>query len=243
MESIDILTEQHVTIKYEPASLIARIGALLLDYFFMFSYLYAISYSISTFLPSGFFGLNVYIIWSIFLLPLLTYHFLFESILGGRTLGKMIVKIKVTNKDGSTPGIGAYFLRWLLMPVDMFPSGGIGILFIAFSSYHQRLGDMAAGTIVVKTNPSLLLDLDETYYEFSDDYEPTFKEVTRLSEGQILFIVNLLTAPKNRGTVIESLNELANKVKSILKIDSFLSDRQFLETIVRDYNYYATLEI
>jgi hypothetical protein len=129
------------------------------------------------------------------------------------------------------------------MPVDMFPSGGIGALFIVFSSYHQRIGDMAAGTIVIKTNPSLRMDLDETYYEFSDDYEPTFKEAAQLSEGQVTFIINLLLVRKNSEALAEPVYELAQKVKGILNIDSFLNDRVFLETIVRDYNYYATLGI
>jgi len=40
-----------------------------------------------------------------------------------------------------------------------------------------------------------------------------------------------------------SITELANKVKSILNVESNLDDRKFLETIVRDYNYYAALEV
>jgi uncharacterized RDD family membrane protein YckC len=243
MESIDILTGQHVTIKYEPASLIARTGAVLLDYFFMFAYVFAIIYSFVKDAVHTSSDSNAYILLIIFLLPAFFYHFLFESLLGGRTLGKIIVKIRVTNKDGSVPGIGAYFLRWILLPVDLFPSGGLGVLFIVFSSYHQRLGDMAAGTVVVKSYPSLRMDLDETYYEFSDDYEPTFKEVSNLSEGQINFIIQLLTMPRNSASLPLSLNELANKVKDVLKIKSLLYDRQFLETIVRDYNYYVTLGI
>ncbi|MDR3237906.1 MAG: RDD family protein, partial [Spirochaetia bacterium] len=167
MESIDILTGQHVAIKYEPASVVARMGALLLDYFFMSVYFFALLYTLFELedsikqLMRHSEGIT-YTLFVIIYLPFVAYHFIFESLTGGKTLGKMIVKIQVTRMDGSVPGIGAYFLRWLLMPVDMFPSGGIGALFIVFSSYHQRIGDMAAGTIVVKTNPSLKMDLDET---------------------------------------------------------------------------------
>jgi uncharacterized RDD family membrane protein YckC len=248
MESIDILTGQHVAIKYEPASVIARLGALLLDYFFMSVYFFALLYTLFNFedslgqLMSLSQGIT-YTLIVVLYLPFIAYHFIFESLTGGKTLGKMIVKIQVTRMDGSIPGIGAYFLRWLLMPVDMFTSGGIGALFIIFSSYHQRIGDMAAGTIVVKTNPSLRMDLDETFYEFSDDYEPTFKDAAQLSEGQITFITNLLLVPNKREALIEPIHELAQKVKGILNADSFLNDRIFLETIVRDYNYYATLDI
>jgi hypothetical protein len=88
-----------------------------------------------------------------------------------------------------------------------------------------------------------VFDLDESFYEFPDDYEPTFFRVDRLTAGQIAFITNLLIEPKNKNAVSGSIIELANKVKAILNVESNLNERIFLETIVRDYNYYATLEI
>jgi uncharacterized RDD family membrane protein YckC len=245
MESIDILTGQNVTIKYQPATILARMCALLLDHFFIIAYFFAVTY---TFL-GGKMNITNHLSqsWSVtivalFWLPAFGYHFIFESLLGGKTPGKMIAKIKVTNIDGSTAGIGAYFMRWILMPVDMFPSGAIGAAFIIFSNYHQRLGDMAAGTVVVKTNSSTLLDLDETYYEFPEDYQPTYFNVDRLTDGQIAFIMNLLIEPVDKGAVRESVTELADKVKKILNTD-YIDDRRFLETVLRDYNYYASLGI
>lgn len=244
MESIDILTGQNVTIQYQPATILQRLAALLLDRFFIFAYFFALYVLYYNFWRLNF-TFSEWLIVLIFLLclPVLGYHFIFESIWAGKTPGKMIVKIKVTNVDGSVPGISSYFLRWLLMPVDMLFVGTVGALFIILSRNHQRLGDMAAGTIVIKTNPSLLFDLDESYYEFADDYNPTFINVDRLSNGQIAFLTKLLIEPKNRTAVDNSLSELADKVKTILNVESKLDDRRFLETILRDYNYYATLEI
>jgi len=243
MESIDILTGQNVVIRYQSATILQRIGARLLDYFFIFTYIFSIYYFLWEVLKSQFYSNQVAVIFIILWLPALGYHFIFESMLGGKTPGKMIVKIKVTNSDGSISGIGSYFLRWILSPVDLFFSGSVGILFIILSKNHQRLGDMAAGTIVVKTDPSLTFDLDESYYVFPDNYEPTFIHVDRLTAGQIAFITNLLVEPKNKNAVNESIIELANKVKAILNVESNLNERKFLETIVRDYNYYAALEI
>ena len=244
MESIDILTGQNVTIQYQPATILQRLGALLLDNLFILIYLFALYSLYSNFRYHGYlFSDRLIIVIFLLCLPVFGYHFIFESILAGRTPGKMIVKIKVTNVDGSIPGIGSYFMRWLLRPVDTLMGGAIGALFIIFSRNHQRLGDMAAGTIVVKTNLSLLFNLDESYYEFSDDYEPTFINVNRLSNGQIVFMTNLLIEPKNKAAVDASISELAGKVKKILNAESKLDDRQFLEIILRDYHYYATLEI
>jgi len=243
MESIDILTGQNVTIEYQTATILQRAGARLLDYFFIIVYLFSIynlfSVIVKKPLNSDFIFIAI-LLW----LPVLGYHFIFESVMGGKTPGKVIVKIKVTNIDGSTPGIGAYFMRWLFSPIDVFILwGSIGALFILLSRNHQRLGDIAAGTVVVKTDPSLALDLDESYYEFPDNYNPTFIHVDRLSGGQIALITNLLIEPKNKDAMSDSITELANKVKSILNVESSLDNRKFLETIVRDYNYYAALEI
>jgi len=244
MESIDILTGQNVTIRYEPANIVRRMSALLLDYLFMGMYIFVLFYSyFELIFPNIPDDAMINILAIILLLPVMGYHFIFESTMGGRTPGKIIAKIKVTNLDGSTPRLVDYFLRWILLPVDMFPSGGLGTLFILFSKNHQRLGDLAAGTTVVRTESVSQLSLDEHFYEFSDDYQPTFKEVNLLTDGQILFISNLLQDPKNKNVVDYTAIELAGKIKEKLNIESKMDDVSFLETIVRDYNYYASLGI
>jgi uncharacterized RDD family membrane protein YckC len=241
MESIDILTGQHVTIKYEPAGVVRRGCALIIDSVIIGLYFYIIVYSllqlsILDHVP----GKLQYVTFFILLLPIFCYHFLFESLMNGRTSGKIIAGTRVTSLDGSMPGLTSYFLRWLLLPVDMFPSGiGIGGLFIAFSKNHQRIGDLAAGTIVVRNAKPPKLDLDVDFMEFSDDYRPSFSQVELLSDGQIRFISRMLYDPRNKRSVTSSIQSLSKKVKEMLKVESYLDDRTFLETVVRDYNYYA----
>ncbi|MDR0799751.1 MAG: RDD family protein [Dysgonamonadaceae bacterium] len=246
MESIDIITGQHVMIKYEPASLIARIAAELLDWIIKGLYIFIVCYILFALVDTGeieMIDTVKYTLLGILLLPVLGYHFILESMTGGQTWGKMLLKIKVTNADGSISSIGSYFLRWVLMPVDMLFWGGVGILFIVFTALHQRLGDLAAGTVVIKSNAGLTFGLDESFYEFSDDYEPTFKDAGLLTDGQVSFITNLLTEPKRKASVNDSLHEIAIKVKAILHVKSDAGDRLFLETVVKDYNYYASLGI
>ena len=245
MESIDILTGQNVTIQYEPANIVRRMSALLLDYFFMGVYFFVLFYAYSELMPfrSFDYNLEIVVLGIVLLLPVMGYHFIFESTMGGRTPGKIIAKIKVANLDGSTPRLIDYFLRWILLPVDMFPIGGVGSLFILFSENHQRLGDLAAGTTVVRTESISPLSLDEYFYEFDDDYQPAFNEVNLLTDGQILFISNLLQDPKNKNIMDYTAIELAGKVKKKLNIQSDMDDLLFLETIVRDYNYYASLGV
>ena len=77
----------------------------------------------------------------------LGYLVVFEG-LSGRTLGEMLWDIEVVRaEDGGRPGLGKAALRALMfLAVD----GLAGLFVILASSRHQRLGDMAANTLVVR---------------------------------------------------------------------------------------------
>lgn len=87
-----------------------------------------------------------------FLVNLLVYlsYFVVVEGLSGRTLGKMLWDIEVVRaEDGGPPGLGRAALRALLfLAVD----GLAGVFVILTSPHHQRLGDMAANTLVVRKN-------------------------------------------------------------------------------------------
>jgi len=85
----------------------------------------------------------------IYFIIVLGYYFLLEMS-GGQTIGKKVMGIKVVAVDGVlTPG--KVIIRTLLRIVDGLPLFYlIGIIVIATSQRKQRIGDMAAGTIVVK---------------------------------------------------------------------------------------------
>ena len=239
---MDILTGQHVAIKYEPANVVQRMLSLLLDYLFM------IAYVIALFFVADAIGFDFWedetmgiLIFAFFSLPILLYHVFFETILNGQTPGKIILKIRVTHVDGSVPNFVSYFLRWILLPIDMIPYGGLGALMIVFTKNHQRLGDLAAGTTVVKLIPAKQkYDLDDMSYGVETDYQSVFREVESLTEGQIRLITDLLENPLDESKVEDSIEQLAEKIKEKLNIESKLDDRTFLETIVRDYTYYTS---
>ncbi len=79
------------------------------------------------------------------------YYILFEVRWNGQTPGKRAVGIRVL-KDGGYPiGLLDSVVRNLLRPVDFLPVFyGIGTAVVFFNSRCKRLGDFAAGTIVVK---------------------------------------------------------------------------------------------
>jgi uncharacterized RDD family membrane protein YckC len=69
----------------------------------------------------------------------------------GQTIGKMMAGIKVVRQDtGGLPGTKAALVRTLLRVVDGFLGYLVGLLFALSSERRQRLGDMAAHTLVVR---------------------------------------------------------------------------------------------
>ena len=243
MDSIDIITGQHITIQYESASIVKRMLALLLDFLFLIFYVSALFFIINFLFDKD---INFHlrdaatIVLGIFCLPVLFYHVIFESLMNGQTPGKVIMKIRVTHVDGSTPNFLSYFLRWVLLLIDLQPVfyGGVGALLIIFTKNHQRLGDLAAGTTVVKLTPSSAkYDLDQVFTEYTTDYKPTFLQAESLTEGQVRLISQLLENPSDELTIALSIHKLAHKIKQKLHIETKMNSRVFLETIVKDYHH------
>lgn len=70
----------------------------------------------------------------------------------GATLGNRVVGLQpITVDDFKKPTFLQSLKRHLLDPIDLFVLGFATILIISFSKKKQRLGDMWAKTIVVKT--------------------------------------------------------------------------------------------
>lgn len=66
----------------------------------------------------------------------------------GTTLGKIIFALHVRRRDGSHVGLGGVFVRTLLYPIDL-PL--VGLIVAALTPRRQRLGDLAAGTVVARS--------------------------------------------------------------------------------------------
>jgi uncharacterized RDD family membrane protein YckC len=76
------------------------------------------------------------------------YFFIFEGLWQGQTPGKKAAEIRVIEQNGQPIGWPAAFIRNLLRMVDSFFF--IGVLLIIFDKTERRIGDMAAGTIVIR---------------------------------------------------------------------------------------------
>ena len=72
-----------------------------------------------------------------------------EIATGGRTLGKMAVKLRVVTAEGGSPGPGPLLTRNLVRSLDLV----FGLLLMVLDPLSRRLGDRLAGTVVVHDRP------------------------------------------------------------------------------------------
>jgi len=79
------------------------------------------------------------------------YFTLFEAFWNGRTPGKRVAKIRVIQRSGRAIGLFESMARNLVRYVDQFPGiYAVGVITMFATKQHQRLGDLAAGTLVVR---------------------------------------------------------------------------------------------
>jgi len=238
MANLKINTTQNVNLDYKIVSIGDRILALLVDLFIFFLYFFIIEL-ITSFLDTIFtddwtvFGLQ-----SLLFLPVMFYSLYMHILFNGRTVGKMIVKTRVVKVDGSPVHWSNLIIRWMLRLVDLWIFfGSVSVLTILFSEKRQRLGDSAAGTVVISTKNNL--NISHTILEeVEDSYEPKFIMVTRLTDKDVRLIKETFIIAK-RSYDYKTLNALRVKVESILETSSDLYDRQYIDTVLKDYNYYT----
>lgn len=87
------------------------------------------------------------------------YYILFETFWQGQTPGKRVLKIRVLRTTGHPIGFVDAFVRNVVRIVDFLPSFyGVGVVTMFISRESRRLGDYAAGTIVVKEQAPVKID-------------------------------------------------------------------------------------
>jgi uncharacterized membrane protein SpoIIM required for sporulation len=93
--------------------------------------------------------------WFVFVLTpaaviFLLYHAVLEVCMRGRTPGKRIAGLRIVARNGGAPGIAALMTRNAFRIVDSFPLVyGVGLLVAMTTRDHVRIGDIAAGTVLV----------------------------------------------------------------------------------------------
>lgn len=172
----------------------SRFIAILVDYLIWFAAFMVLGLVAAIILPAlDAFG-KISETWAIGIIILIVfllmwgYFALFEAFNNGRTPGKMVAKIRVIHQSGR----GITFLealgRNLVRFIDYAPSFyAVGVVAMFVTKRHQRLGDLVAGTLVVRDRPV--------------ETSPWTENTTRTFTAQAIPMAPAIAAPHLRVTL------------------------------------------
>lgn len=169
------------------------------------------------------------------------YDIAFETLASGRTLGKRWTGLRVVKVGGAPVTFMTSAVRNLLRLVDMLPTFYlIGIVTILATPKNQRLGDMAAGTIVVREKtPSAPVPSSSSwtgYSTASGGIDVSAWDVTAVTDDELAAVRQFLS----RRTSITSEararlgREMASRLRpKVIATQESLGPETFLEGLVR----------
>ena len=204
------------------------------------------------------------ILYAVLLFPALFYSLWTEYFFNGQTFGKMICRIRVVKINGYHAGFPEYFTRWVFRLIDFWTgiflmvflipllgdeagavvsgmllmlSGFVAFFLIVRTKNSQRLGDIVAGTTVLKLKEKHSIGIT-ILEELKESYQPTYSQVLRLTDNDARIIKDTFTiALKNRDHA--TLSRLKNRLESVMEVQTNQSDADFIDTVMKDFNYYT----
>ena len=197
------------------------------------------------------------------LLPVLLYHILLEVTMNGQSIGKKVMGIRVVNEIGGRPSISQFLIRWLLRVSDLWIAIVLflilsnpyaekdketafiilaalafiitDIVLVVSSKKGQRIGDILAKTILIRINTKSNIE-DTVFINVADSYIPSFPQIMQLSDKDINAIKSILETARKKGD-FNMAEAACYKIKSHLKIESNMQPFDFLDVLLKDYNY------
>lgn len=158
-QTVDVETPELVVLTYTVAGVGSRVAAALIDYgICLLGYATVLIGLTSLGARTGFGDAARSAAWAGALLYLLLfailwgYYVLFEGLADGQTPGKRLLRLRAVRDGGYSVTFGASAVRNLVRLLDMQPlfTYGVAIASVMLTKRGKRLGDLAAGTIVVR---------------------------------------------------------------------------------------------
>lgn len=263
MSVIRIMTNFNIELEFPAAPFHRRLLAWVLDLVILFLYAF-LAIKIITSVDNVWGSSGSLTIFILFLIPMLLYHLICEATMNGQSFGKKMMGIRVVNEHGGQPGLGQLTVRWLIRTSDLMAvsfifsipeaaSMGNGkyfwqmaipmglliadIILVNAGKKNQRLGDILAHTLLIRSSQKHSIE-DTVFLNIDDAYKPSFPQVMQLSDRDMNSLKGILDTAKKRGDY--NLAEMASdKIKNHLQIETTLSPFEFLEVLLKDYNYLA----
>ncbi len=174
-QRLAVETPEHVVLEYEIGGLGSRVLAALVDGFLLGLWLIALALVLKLF-GTAILWTEITLVVGSFL-SFWGYFFFFEAFRQGQTPGKRFAGIRVVADTGHPARVGPALIRGLLRMLDLFPP--VLLLDAALMVLHpraKRLGDMVAGTIVVRDRPEAVRPAPTTPEETAEAGAPELPE-------------------------------------------------------------------
>ena len=244
----------NIEVEFAIAPFHKRLFAWFIDLFIQLVYIWIVDSMLDS-LIGGFRGDEYAWIGVLVALPLLCYHLLMEVFFNGQSIGKKLLSIKVITAEGGTPTLGQYLIRWLFRIIDfaywiplaiysgvlpwwILPFITPGFICILATPKSQRIGDLVAGTIMIDLRTRTSWQ-DTVFTEIESTYQPKYPAVMQLTDRDINTLKSIIQSVKRKNDYDLSMR-IADRIKSKLKMESDQNSLDFLETLLKDYNYYST---
>ena len=148
-DRLTITTPEGVELDLALAGLGSRFMAQLLDLLIKGTVILLMGLTLAV---AGLTGVAIFL--PAFMLVLYAYDVVFETFANGRTPGKMAARLRVVRVGGEPIDFMSSAIRNVLRLIDGLPLSYVpGVISILATRRNQRLGDLAAGTIVIHEEP------------------------------------------------------------------------------------------
>ena len=250
MNTIDFESAHHVKVEYELASTLQRAAAAMIDVVIFIIYFVIMSMVLGLANVFANYGSELFVTLLLIKIPWIFYNPIVEYFTSGQSLGKYILGIRVVTIHGERPGFREVFTRWLFKGDFVWISADIlillwcgvavmGAIFSATSERRQRLGDVMAGTVVIRNKSSVAYTLQDVLAIKSvGDHQAMYPQVIRFTDEDMLLIKNTIQRLQqypNEETKRFAI-ELADEAARLLGLPETPEKRMtFLQTLLQDY--------
>lgn len=165
-ETLQIDTPENVVFGYQIAGIGSRFLACLVDTLLISALLLFVNFALAALLRLSDLatGSDSATTWLVALFGLLSfaifwgYYIFFETLWNGQTPGKRRNGLRVIRRNGTPVTAGEVVIRNLVRIIDLLPAFyGVGIVAMFIDGQSRRLGDLAAGTLVVRDRDAVTL--------------------------------------------------------------------------------------
>ena len=224
-QTVDVETPEMVVLTYSVAGVGSRVLAGLTDLLICIGTLFAVAVAVVMLGGRASLASNLTASWGTAVLILTQfvilwgYYVLFEGLMDGQTPGKRIHRLRVVREGGYSVTFGVSAVRNLVRMLDMQPGVLylVGLASLFFTKRGRRLGDLVAGTIVVRED---VRRVEEPAREKRDQAAGAPALQTALSEDEYVVLARFV----ERWSTLEPLRRAALSSQLAMRFADALPD-------------------